>query len=400
MKRKRTVLGFGMATSALLAAFLVTPVTAAGRGRSGAPDVPPRADGSWMAEVQRNIEAQEYEVTWQDRTVLPGLDRVWQAPNRAQGFRTYFTEAGIRVIPRTEEEPLWEWGLDLVGYGRGNLVWPVPAAALRPSGNRIEYARGAIEEWYANEPKGLEQGFRLDARPEELAAVSGAPGGAVEAGPRGSAVFVQLALKGTLAPVFSTDRQAIDFRAAGGAGFVRYSELRVTDAGGRELRAWMEAFAEAGVRGIRIVFDDTDAAYPVTIDPLATSPAWTAEGDQAYANFGASVATAGDVDGDGYSDVVVGAPSYDNGQADEGRAYVYRGSAAGLSATPAWTAESDQASAFFGLWVSTAGDVNGDGYSDVIVGAPCYDNGQADEGRAYVYHGSAAGVSGSPAWVA
>ncbi len=46
----------------------------------------------------------------------------------------------------------------------------------------------------------------------------------------------------------------------------------------------------------------------------------------------------------------------------------------------------------FGNSVSTAGDVNGDGYSDVIVGAPYYDNGQTDEGRAYVYHGSSTGL--------
>ena len=41
--------------------------------------------------------------------------------------------------------------------------------------------------------------------------------------------------------------------------------------------------------------------------------------------------------------------------------------------------------------MGTAGDVNGDGYADVIVGAPLYDNGQTDEGRAFVYYGNAAG---------
>ena len=106
------------------------------------------------------------------------------------------------------------------------------------------------------------------------------------------------------------------------------------------------------------------------------------------------------MNGDGYADVIVGASYYDNGQTDEGRAYVYHGSAAGLSATAAWTAESDQAGAYFGGSVATAGDVNGDGYSDVIVGASSYDNGEADEGRAYVYHGSAAGLSATPAWTA
>jgi hypothetical protein len=46
-----------------------------------------------------------------------------------------------------------------------------------------------------------------------------------------------------------------------------------------------------------------------------------------------------------------------------------------------------------GYSVSSAGDVNGDGYSDVIVGAPKYDNGQTDEGAAFVFPGSAAGIS-------
>jgi hypothetical protein len=133
---------------------------------------------------------------------------------------------------------------------------------------------------------------------------------------------------------------------------------------------------------------------------LSGSPGWTVESNQEYACLGISVATAGDVNGDGYADVIVGASAYDNGQTDEGRAYVFYGSADGLGHDPAWTAESNQASAFFGDPVATAGDVNGDGYADVIVGAPRYDNGQTDEGRAYVYYGAAGGLSGSPGWTA
>ncbi len=118
---------------------------------------------------------------------------------------------------------------------------------------------------------------------------------------------------------------------------------------------------------------------------LSTTAGWTAEGNQAGANFGWSVGTAGDVNGDGYADVIVGAPSYDNGQADEGAALIYYGSPAGLSMTSDWLVESDQAGAKFGYAVGSAGDVNGDGYADVVVGAPFLDNGQADEGRAYLY---------------
>jgi hypothetical protein len=133
---------------------------------------------------------------------------------------------------------------------------------------------------------------------------------------------------------------------------------------------------------------------------LAAAPDWTAEGDQQGASFGVSVGTAGDVNGDGYDDVIVGANFYDNGQVDEGRAYVYLGSASGLAATPSWIAESDQADASFGYSAHTAGDVNGDGYDDVIVGAAAYDNGQLDEGRAYLYLGSPHGLGRQPAWTA
>ncbi|MEW5986636.1 MAG: integrin alpha [Chloroflexota bacterium] len=127
---------------------------------------------------------------------------------------------------------------------------------------------------------------------------------------------------------------------------------------------------------------------------------WTAEGDQDYAWFGISVASAGDVNGDGYDDVIVGADGYDNGQTDEGRAFVYHGSAVGLSLAANWTVESDQAGGRFGLPVATAGDVNGDGYDDLIIGAYAYDNGQGNKGRAFVYHGSASGLGLTANWTA
>ncbi len=127
-------------------------------------------------------------------------------------------------------------------------------------------------------------------------------------------------------------------------------------------------------------------------------PAWTIEGEQADANLGL-VAAAGDVNGDCYDDVLVGAPGYDNGESNEGRASLYLGSASGLSTTVAWAFESDQLGAGLGS-VSTAGDVNGDGFDDVIVGAAGFDNGESSEGRAFVHLGSASGLSSTAAWTA
>jgi hypothetical protein len=140
--------------------------------------------------------------------------------------------------------------------------------------------------------------------------------------------------------------------------------------------------------------------YHGSASGLAPAANWTAESDQPGAQFGNSVSTAGDVNGDGYSDVIVGAYLFDNGQPDEGRTFVYHGSASGLAATASWTAESDQQSAYFGYSVSAAGDVNGDGYSDVIVGANQFDNAETDEGRTYIYYGSSSGLPLIAIWTA
>ncbi len=134
-------------------------------------------------------------------------------------------------------------------------------------------------------------------------------------------------------------------------------------------------------------------------DGLVTTPAWMAEGNQADAWFGWQLSSAGDINGDGYDDVIVGAIHYDGGETDEGAAYVYLGSPQGLSVDPAWMTEGNQAGAEFGR-VQTAGDVNSDGYADVIVGAVNYANGQTGEGRAYVFHGSTTGLSAAPNWTA
>lgn len=125
---------------------------------------------------------------------------------------------------------------------------------------------------------------------------------------------------------------------------------------------------------------------------------WSAEGNQSNAQFGWSVATVGDVNGDGYSDLAVGAPMFDNGAADEGTVFIYHGGPSGPSSTASWTDEGDQVGAHYGHAVAGAGDVNGDGYSDVIIGAPDHDNGQLDEGMAIVHHGSAGGLATTPAW--
>jgi hypothetical protein len=111
-------------------------------------------------------------------------------------------------------------------------------------------------------------------------------------------------------------------------------------------------------------------------------------------NYGWSVADAGDVNGDGFDDVIVGAIYNDTAAKDAGKAYVYLGGPV-VSTTPFVTMTGMATNDQFGVSVAGAGDVNGDGYADVIVGARLNSlNGNA-AGAAFLYFGGPA-MSGNP----
>jgi hypothetical protein len=144
-------------------------------------------------------------------------------------------------------------------------------------------------------------------------------------------------------------------------------------------------------------------------DGLIFGPAtWTAYGQQVGSHFGATVASAGDVNGDGYGDLIVGSPTDDGddfgggGPINEGKAYVFLGSIDGLSGMD-WSTRGNQADGNFGNAVAGAGDVNGDGFDDIVIGMEAWDQkintffSILDVGRAYVYHGGSTGLAASPA---
>jgi hypothetical protein len=131
---------------------------------------------------------------------------------------------------------------------------------------------------------------------------------------------------------------------------------------------------------------------------VSATASWSVAPNSASAYYGDAAASAGDVNGDGYGDIIVGAWGYDGPGPTSGRAFLYYGSANGLDTTAAWTRAGDQNAEHLGDSVAYAGDVNADGYADVLVGAPNYSNGQSKEGRAMLFLGSASGPSQSPAW--
>ncbi|HET6370036.1 MAG TPA: FG-GAP-like repeat-containing protein, partial [Nitrospiria bacterium] len=127
-------------------------------------------------------------------------------------------------------------------------------------------------------------------------------------------------------------------------------------------------------------------------------PLWTSIGEkEGGALFGSAVA-AGDVNGDGYFDLAVGAYAMDNpGKTDSGKLYLFEGSADGLPSEPVWTAiGDDREDAFYGF-SAVMGDVNGDGYADLLVGAQSQTETVVNAGKAFLYLGSPKGFS-APAW--
>ncbi|HMS66333.1 MAG TPA: hypothetical protein PKD83_13905, partial [Ignavibacteria bacterium] len=113
---------------------------------------------------------------------------------------------------------------------------------------------------------------------------------------------------------------------------------------------------------------------------IDTNKDYTLIGSAANDDFGNSVSSAGDVNGDGYSDILIGSPGFNS---DAGAAFLYFGSST-FNTNSDVTFNGVTAGDKFGYCVSQAGDVNCDGYSDLICGAPFYLTGT---GRTYVYYG-------------
>jgi len=191
-----------------------------------------------------------------------------RAANPEQHLHARFSRRGVVVASGTAH-----LGMSLSAYGHGSTLRPVGSAVPRASANRVHYARGALTEWYANGPLGIEQGFDVAARP----------------GPAAGPLTLSLALSGNLA---ARPRGGSVLFTGGGAA-LRYGGLVATDAHGQVLRSWLEV-----VKGqVLIRVADRGAAYPLRIDPMIQQgKKLTGAGAVGSGRFGYAVALSADGD--------------------------------------------------------------------------------------------------------
>jgi Protein kinase domain/FG-GAP repeat len=148
--------------------------------------------------------------------------------------------------------------------------------------------------------------------------------------------------------------------------------------------------------------EGVDRLYLGSASGLSANPAWTARGGQEHMELGSWMRPAGDVNGDGHDDILLGAQLWDGAKGiDCGLARLYLGNRDGADSTAAWSHEGDGPSFRFGCCTSGAGDVNGDGFDDLLIGERRYsDEHRPERGRVLIFHGGAHGPSTTPDWIA
>jgi hypothetical protein len=327
--------------------------------------------------AQRAISKQEYHIS-PDRTTGK-----LQSPNRRQGLRAYYAPGLLTVQKRDvplSGKPLFELRNKGI-YADGRLIHqPDANAAMERDTNRVLIHHAGFDEEFINSEDGIRQNFIVNEAPDGTHKLT-----------------VRLAASG--AEIADSGKNELKFKTSNGSLLI-YRDLRCWDAAGRPLVASLSA--RQGM--VTIDVDVAAAAFPVTIDPIVENGTpqnanALFEGQQDGAWLGYAVANAGHVNGDGYTDIVVGAPKYDDGQVDAGAVFIYYGSPDGVTVPQGFLHKLQTPAGGAGTAVACGGKYGSNGPTDIVVGIPNYSNGQTNEGAVLMYEGNTFGPDAQPRFI-
>ncbi|MDD3006900.1 MAG: VCBS repeat-containing protein [Candidatus Pacebacteria bacterium] len=308
------------------------------------------------------------------------VSETWSFYNATNFLRSYISREKGWTLEGVDKA--WNWNYVFAGLYRDDEE-NVSSQNLSISAeeNQVILERNEhVEEWYKNTYKGVEQGFTIKSK-------------LIGEG--------ELVLRGTLETnnLYLAKNEEDDitgFLLSNGLTAIKYGHLLAEDARGKNLPVKLDLVkADDHSYELNISVDDKGAEYPIIVDPISTTPDWTGSGGVSSAQYGKVATLAGDVNGDGKSDFLVTARAYTGSYNTEGAAFLYYGTASGVSTTPAWSYISGVAYSHLGHSASAAGDVNDDGYDDIIVAADGWGN---YSGRLYLFFGSINGLSAQPDW--
>ena len=306
----------------------------------------------WQS-IQHAITSMEYQFAWHEADPA-NLHGYYWAPNHTQGWHTQFTMQGVQLSPKANDD--WTWGLSLTKYGYAGAMNTINTQPLLHANKEmLTYEWDAnLREWWINDPDGLEQGFTIQQRP--LGAKQQSP------------LILEMAISGNLEPTQNED--SLTFAKRDGTTILTYDKLYVIDDNGQPVPAAMKLINGRNPR-LQIVIDDSQATYPLTIDPWVQSAKLTASDSAPDDAFGVSVAMSGDT-------IVVGAIGDNNPGNNFGSAYVFvrpENGWSNITETAKLTASDAAIDDLFGLSVAISDDT-------IVVGVR-----EDDEatGAAYVY---------------
>ncbi|MBS1811756.1 MAG: Ig-like domain repeat protein [Acidobacteria bacterium] len=320
----------------------------------------PAAEGpSALGEA---IQAARYNV----RPVAEVGSTAIVASNPAQNLRARFTPEQVQFESTGSCQQPWQLAFKMKGLGYGSKLHEVGEGVVQSNGNRVEIKRSLkssdhqqnsdtaqILEWYNNTPKGIEQGFHLQTRPQQET--------------RTSQLQVVMEMSGGWKARIEQNGQALTLQ--NNSTTLRYDQLHTFDATGRELASRMKVEGSQ----LSLIVNDANAVWPLTIDPtLSQQTQFVASNGAAYDQFGYSVAISGDT-------AIVGVPDNDAGITfNQGAAYVFVRNGSTWSQQAQLVANDAANNDAFGWSVAISGDT-------AVIGAYTDDGNFADQGSAYVF---------------